>query len=73
MSEAWSSHAPCMKMRSDDRPIIGRRPIILASVLGIVAAIVSLSRGEAQPWLALLALLGNLSALGFYANFLFKR
>ncbi len=33
MSDTLSTYAPRMKMRTDDRPIIGRRPIILASIL----------------------------------------
>jgi putative photosynthetic complex assembly protein len=32
MSEAWSSYAPRLQKRNADRPIIGRRPIILASI-----------------------------------------
>jgi putative photosynthetic complex assembly protein len=33
MSEAWSSYAPRLQKRSAERPIIGRRPIILACIL----------------------------------------
>jgi putative photosynthetic complex assembly protein len=47
MSGAWSAHAPRLHKRSADRPIIGRRPIILACVLVVgslfIAAFASLT------------------------------